>query len=229
MKKIFALLAVLVCLCNSCTTKPKSLGLSFAGITIGEMFPDSLKGSYEFLDYDIPQYEGTIVFNLPNHHIPNLNVVAATDLQDKEVILIQIGAMYLEQAEDFYEMLKSKYGLPISSYGNTDVTLSRFIDNIFENLGYDYYVNDIDVSGDRVLAEWNSVKGNSDILMIGETFHFPEKYSIDDRNKPRTFITFKYIDKNKWYSTIRQSKENKRNKTREEYRQNNSEYMNQDF
>lgn len=216
MKKIFTLLVVLVILCNSCS-KPKSLGLSFAGITIGETFPDSLKSSYEFLDYDIPQYEGTIPFDLPNHHISNLNVVAATDLQGKEVILIQIGAMYLEQAGDFYEMLKSKYGLPTSDYGDTDVNLSRFIDNLFEDLGFDYYVNDVDVTGDRILAEWHSVKGNSDIMMIGETFHYPQKYSIDDRNKPRTYITFKYIDKNKLLSTIKQSKENEIEQKRENY------------
>lgn len=228
MKKIFTLLVVLVCLCHSCTTKPKSLGLSFAGITIGEMFPDSLKGSYEFLDYDIPQYTGTTSFDLPNYPNSNLSITAVTDLQGTEVVCIQID-MHFVQAEDFYEMLKSKYGLPTSDYGNTDVSLTRFLDNLFEDMGYDYYVDGVDVSGNRVLAEWYSVKGNSDIIMTGETFHYPNRYNVEDHNRPRTFITFKYMDKNKWYSTLRQAKENKRNKKREEYRQNNSEYMNQDF
>ena len=215
----------MVFILSACSKEDKP-NLSFAGITIGKEFPDSLKSKYEYLNTAIPQYEGKISFNLPNHSYANVSVVAATDLNGEEVICIQIGNLNIEQSSDFFEMLKSKYGLPKSQYGNTDVKLDRLIANIFSDLGYSYYNEDVDVSGDRELAVWRSVLGNTDIVMIGNTYHTPHSYS---NNKPWTYVYFMYIDQEKFLATQRQSESNKITKKREEYRKNNSKYMNQDF
>lgn len=222
---IILFLTIFCVSCNESTYK-KTQNLSFAGITLGEEFPDSLKQKFKFLGTDIPQYEGVIPFNLPNHPNTNLDVVAATDLNGDEVICIQIGNMNIEQSGEFFEMLKSKYGLPKSDYGNPDVKLERFLYNIFSDLGYTYYNDDVDVSGDRILAVWKSVLGNSDIMMIGNTYHSPKDYRD---NKPWTYVYFQYIDMDKYYTTQQQSEKNKINQKREKYRKNNSQYMNQDF
>lgn len=225
MKNLILFLLAIIFIVSACN-KEDSPNLSFAGITIGKEFPDSLKSKYEYLNTAIPQYEGKILFNLPNHSDVNVSVVAATDLNEEEVICIQIGNLNIEQSSDFFEMLKSKYGLPKSQYGNTDVKLDRLIANIFSDLGYSYYNEDVDVSGDRVLAVWKSVLGNTDIIMIGKTYHSPHSYS---NNKPWTYVYFKYVDQEKFIAAQKQSESNKISKKREEYRKNNSKYMNQDF
>lgn len=227
MKNLF-IIYILFIFCISCNNKnvDNEPDLSFAGITIGKEFPDSLKPKYKFWDTDIPQYEGLSPFDLPNNPNTSLSVIAVTDLKGEEVICIGIGGMNIEQSGEFFEMLKSKYGLPTSDYGNPDVKLDRFLYNIFSDLGYTYYNDDVDVSGDRILAVWKSVVGNSDIMMIGNTYHYPKDYRD---NKPWTYVYFQYIDKDKYYTTQQQSEKNKINKKRENYRKNNSQYMNQDF
>ena len=215
---IFALLG--------CSKAENISNLSFAGITIGKEFPDSLKNTFEFLDTDIPQFEGKVIFALPNCSDANLNVVAATDLVKKEVVCIQIGNMNIEQSSEFFEMLKSKYGLPISRYGRTDIKLERLLANIFSDLGYSYYNDNVDLTGNRELAVWKSVLGNTDIVMIGETYHDPKSYRD---NKPWTYVYFLYVDQDKFSTTQKDAETKRINNKRSQYKEKNPQYMNQDF
>lgn len=227
MRKIVFLWSILSIIFISCdNSKSKPSNLSFVGITIGEEFPDSLKDIFEFKDYDIPRYEGLVHFDLPNYPNTSLWVAAATDLEGKEVTCIHISNMDIDQAGDFFEMLKSKYGLPVSDYGNPDVNLKKFLNNLYSDLGYSYYNDKIDVSGNRVLVKWSSVKANSDIVMIGNTYHFPQRYQVSE---PETSIYFQYIDKKKFDSIEEQAENNKLNRKREEYKKNNAKTMKQDF
>lgn len=229
MKNIGLILFLILCIsCISCNNGDiyKEDNLSFSGITMGQEFPDSLKSSFEFSNEDIPYYEGHIPFEFPNSGNANLSVVAVTNMEGTEVICIQIGNMDLEQSEDFYDMLKSKYGLPVSEYGSTDIKLKKMLNNIFEDLGYKYYGDKVDVSGKRVLAVWYSVKGNTDIIMIGNTYHSPNSYSD---NEPWTYVWFKYIDRDKMSLVKRQSENNRIKRERDYYKKKNSKFMEQDF
>lgn len=210
--------------CSPNNTKPKDL--SFGGITIGEAFPDSLKGSFKYYpELDIPSYEGKIKFDFPSEKESDISIIAAVDPNEKEVICIDIMFEDGMKAYDFYNMLKSKYGLPTSNYGDTDCSLQHFLYRLYEELGYEQYSTGPDISGRRVLAEWNNHGISSDIMLIADTYHFPSNYN------PRldTFLTFRYVNRAKLSKVQKESEIKSKEKNRNRYKQNNKEEMNQDF
>lgn len=214
----------LILSCSQNNTKPKDL--SFAGITIGEVFPDSLMSSFKYYpELDIPTYEGGIKFDFPSEQESVLTITAAIDPTENEVICIDILMEESMKAYDFYNMLKSKYGLPTSDYGDTDCSLQYFINRLYDELGYEQYSRQPDISGRRVLAEWNNTGCSSDIMMIVDTYHFPSEYN------PRlsTFITFRYVNKVKLIKAQKDSEIKSKEKSRKLYRQDNQDAMNQDF
>lgn len=200
--------------------------LSFAGITIGQEFPDSLKGSFKYYNVSgiLPGYEGIPKFSLPNYPKPEMYVVASTDVEEKEVVCITIMINDLKQACDFYNMLKSKYGLPTSSYGNTDCTLQRLLCNVYEQLGL-YNNQETDISGSRVIATWRSTGYPSDIVLKARTYHYP--YSVD--SDPTTHFEFYYVNIAKHTQELKKVEARKNNEKREEYKNDNLETMGQDF
>ncbi|MCM1301907.1 MAG: hypothetical protein NC226_09315 [Bacteroides cellulosilyticus] len=222
-----ALLLSALCLSISCSHTPVNYDLSFAGITIGEEFPDSLKNndSFEFYEHDIPFYEGDVIFNLPSTPNNKLHVVATTDLDGKKVTCISLPAMTFSEASDFFNMLKSKYGLPSSDYGDTDCSLTILLDRTYKKLGYNDYDCKIDITGDRILAMWKPASYQSVILMIANTYHFPSKF----RPRLDTFIGFRYVNIDRFNAVKREAERNRVNKDRADYRLQNSKSMNQDF
>lgn len=225
-KLIFILLLIPIILVSCSKHQNKSLDLSFAGITIGETFPDSLKenGSFKFDGASIPYYEGKVMFALPSNPNKDLSIVAATDTDDK-VISIQIGNMNLLESSDFFNMLKSRYGLPKSDYSDTDCSLQALLDNIYKQLGYTPYDCEVDISGNRVIASWELPLYPSDILMIANIYHNPYSY------KPQlwTYVWFKYVNVDKYNKAERRVEQKRVNSNRDEYRKKNQDIMNQDF
>lgn len=228
MKVLSAISIIFVCvLLSSCSSSSScSMGdLSFAGITIGKEFPDSLKnnGNFIYSDKRIPYYDGYVLFNLPNTPEAKIGVVATTDLEGV-VVGIDIY-QHLEEASDFYDMLKSKYGLPDSDFGNTDCSLQHLISKFYEQLGYKYYdYTNADISGERVLGTWKPLGFESIIVMIADTY-----CSMDYGATPNTSISFKYVDVDKYTAAQKAAERRNELMKREEYRKENSQSMNQDF
>lgn len=203
-----------------------SKDLSFAGIMIGQQFPDSLKDSFKFYpELGIPTYEGGVKFDFPSESNAGVSVVAAIDPNNNEVICIDILMEESMKAYDLYDMLKSKYGLPVSDYGDTDCSLQYFINRLYTDLGYEMYSKRPDISGRRVLAEWNNTGFASNVIMIADTYHFPDEY----HPKLSTFITFRYVNKVRLNRVQEMSEQKSKEKERNSYRQNNQGAMNQDF
>lgn len=210
--------------CSKDKTKQKDL--SFGGITIGEVFPDSLKNSFKFYpELDVPTYEGGIKFDFPNEPKADISIITAIDPSDDEVISIDIFMEESVKAYDFYNMLKSKYGLPISDYGDTDCSLQYFIHRLYTDLGYERYSKQPDISGRRVLAEWTNTGHASNIMMISDTYHFPDEYNP----KLSTYITFRYVNKSRLNRVQEEAEQKSKERKRNNYRQNNRGAMNQDF
>lgn len=225
-KLIFVSILFISIFPTSCSNHQiKSSDLSFAGITIGETFPDSLKNSglFRFDGDDMPYYEGKTIFALPSNPNRDISIVAATNEND-EVVSIQIGNMNFSESSDFFNMLKSKYGIPMSEYGDADRSLNSFLDNIYKQLGYTQYGN-IDISGKRVIAIWKSPLKRADILMIADTFHEPDDFNP----KLWTYVWFKYVDVEECNRVERMAENNRINKSRNDYRKKNQDLMNQDF
>lgn len=233
---IFIIISMSLSSCGkSGSSEPKDL--SFGGITLGEEFPDSLKsnGKFEHLDGILPYYEGLVKFKLPHSKSDSISVEASTSLDGKEVICITIGPYEsksgLDEANDLFEMLKSKYGKPISDYEGSEYRLDSFLRNVYKQLGYstsyDSYNTDVDISGNRVLAEWNPKGSHSRILLIAQTFYFKKSYY--DNPDVSTFLSFRYLNENKFNDAMRQKEARDENKSRDSYRQKNKEVMNQDF
>ena len=225
MNKVLTILMLAV-LMISCGEQDKIPDLSFSGIAIGEPFPDSLKnnGSFRFSSDGIPYYEGKIKFKLPSNPDRDLSVVAAIN-ENKEVISIQIGNMTLAESSDFFDMLKSKYGLPISDYGDTDYRLQTLLDRIYKQLGYTPYDCDVDISGHRVIAVWKSPLHRADILMIADTYHYPYEFEPE----LNSFVWFKYVDEEEFIKAENRAERDRLNKSRNDYRDKNKGIMNQDF
>ena len=233
---IFIMMFVGLSSCGkSGSSEPKDL--SFGGITLGEEFPNSLKnsGRFKHLDGILPYYEGLVKFKLPHSKSDSISVEASTNLDGKEVICITIGPYEdksgMNEANDLFEMLKSKYGKPISAYAGSEYRLDSFLSSVYKQLGYstsyDSYNTDVDISGNRVLAEWNPKGGNSKILLIAQTFYFKNSYYSDP--DVSTFFSVRYLNENKFNEAMRQKEARDENKSRDSYRQRNKEVMNQDF
>lgn len=234
---IFIMMLVSMSSCGqSGSSGPKDL--SFGGITLGEDFPDSLKdnGMFKHLDGVLPYYEGLVKFKLPHSKSDSIRVEASTSLDNEEVICITIGPYEsksgMDEANDLFEMLKSKYGKPISDYAGSEYRLDSFLRNAYKQLGYstsyDSYNTDVDISGNRVLAEWNPLGNSSSrILLIVETFYFKNGYYSDP--DVSSFLSFRYINDDKFDEAMRQKNAREEYKSRDSYRQKNKEVMNQDF
>lgn len=224
---ISLLVSIIMCLFFSCMNeKSRSKNLSFAGITIGQDFPDSLKNDNRFEYYESipPFYEGSTIFSLPNYPNAEIHVVASTDLDGKEVTSIQISPNN-EQASDFYNMLKSKYGIPASNYGDADCSLQHLIHSMYDKLGYDEYNCKIDISGTYVMAIWEPMSTQSIIRMIADIYHFPDRFNP----KIDIFIRFQYINLDR-FETVKANAERKAlNKKRDDYCKKNQQTMSQDF
>lgn len=206
--------------CSQDNSKPKDL--SFGGITIGEVFPDSLKNSFVHSpELGIPTYEGGIKFDFPSAPKSDVFITAATESATDEVICIDILMEADTKAYDFYDMLNSKYGLPTSKYGDTDCSLQYFLNRLYKDLGYDQYSCQTDITGRRVLAEWTNTGCVSSIMMIADTYHLKDELS--------TFITFRYVDKERLDIAQQEADKKSKDRRRNDYRQNNQETMNQDF
>lgn len=221
----FAILAMVLTACSQANPPD----LSFAGITMGKEFPDSLKttGHFEYYDNNVPFYEGSVIFDLPNFPKKELHVVATTDLQNKEVTCIQL-TMFMPEASDFYNMLKSKYGLPSSDFGDTDCSLQTLINRVYEQLGYKsyaYFGECPNISGTRVLAVWEPASYKSAILLITDTYHSQSSYN----SQLDTFVRFKYINVKKSEAVEKEVQKIHDNKQRDDYRKDNAESMSQDF
>lgn len=220
---------------NSGVSNPKDL--SFGGITLGEDFPDSLKesGKFKRLDGVLPYYEGMVKFKLPHSKSDSIGVEASTSLDGEDVICITIGPYEckgnMNEANDLYEMLKSKYGKPLSDYAGSEYRFDSFLRQVYKQLGYstsyDSYNTDTDISGNRVLAEWHPIGVPSKILLIVETFYFKNGYYSDP--DVSSFVSFRYINEEKFAEVMRQKKAREDHKERDSYRQKNKEVMNQDF
>lgn len=220
---------------NSSSSGPKDL--SFGGITLGEDFPDSLKLSGKFKRQDgvLPYYEGLVRFKLPHSKSDSLGVEASTSLDGDEVVCITIGPYEckgnMDEANDLYEMLKSKYGKPLSDYTGSEYRFDSFLRQVYKQLGYstsyDSYNTDTDISGNRVLAEWHPIGFPSKILVIVETFYFKNGYYSDP--DVSSFVSFRYINEEKFADVMRQKKAREDHKERDSYRRKNKEVMNQDF
>lgn len=213
---------------NEKSSENEKSDLSFAGITIGQDFPDSLKNDDGLKYYDnglgFPFYEGSRAFSLPKNPNAVLHIVATTDLDGKEVTSIQIS-LNNDEASDFYDMLKSKYGIPTSNYGDADCSLYRLTNSMYENLGYSEYNYKIDISGTYVMALWKPISTKSIIRMIADIYHFPSHYNPEIS----TYIRFQYINLNKFESVQAAAEKRTMDKKREDYRKQNQKSMNQDF
>lgn len=225
---IFSIVSLIMCviLFSCMNEKSRNMDLSFAGITIGQDFPDSLKNGNQFEYYEStpPFYEGSRSFSLPNYPNAKIHVVASTDLNGKEVTSIQISPNN-EQASDFYNMLKSKYGIPTSDYGDADCSLQYLIHNMYDNLGFSEYDCRRDISGTYVMAIWEPISTQSIIRMIADVYHFPDRFNP----KIDIFLRFQYINLDR-FETIKTSAERKAlDKKRDDYRKQNQQTMNQDF
>lgn len=213
---------------TSCSNARETKGdLSFGGITIGKSFPDSLKADslFKFFnEYDVPFYEGALSFSLPKNKKTKFHVVATTNLENTEVTCIEITPTELE-AWDLYDMLKSKYGLPISDFGDTDCSLQYLMSHVYKQLGYSAYETTPDISGTYILAEWNPSGYTSKILLIADIYHFPSEYNP----KISTYLRLKYINPTRVEEVDKQAKSKKQNSKRDSYKKTNSEVMNQDF
>lgn len=211
---------------SSCKNASNGNGdLSFAGITIGKEFPDSLKSTFEYSPDGVPFYEDKISFRLPSGLKDNLSVVAATDLDDGKVHTIQVGNLNNDEAAEFYDMLKSKYGLPTSQFGDTDCKLQNFLYRVYKQLGYEPYEKYPDITGDYILAEWRPVPYRSTIYMIANIYHRPGNYN----EELWTYVFFKYVDEAEYHKAENDSENRRINSNRENYKKQNSESMNQDF
>ena len=217
---------VLVLLMASCSEQKSPSDLSFSGIKIGQPFPDSLKnnGLFTFEYGDIPYYTGKINFKFPTCPDKDLNVAAEVN-EDGKVVSIQITNLTLDEASDFYNMLKSKYGFPTSDYGDTDCRLQDLLKEMYKQLGYVPYTSKTNISGKRIIAEWKSPICRSDILMLAETFHLPNEFEP----KLNTCVWFMYVDTEERAKAIDEANLYKLNKSREVYRKQNQNLMNQDF
>lgn len=227
-KYIFGVIFIFTIFCalSSCkNTREESGDLSFAGITIGKSFPDSLKANFEYSSDGVPFYEGRICFKLPSEVKDNLSVVAATDLNEGKVHTIQIGNLNNDEAGEFYDMLKTKYGLPKSQFGDTDCRLQNFLYKVYKQLGYEPYEKYPDITGDYILAEWHPMPYKSTIYMIANIFHRPGDY----KEEIWTYVFFKYVDEAEYRKVEKDSENRRLNRNRENYWKQNSESMNQDF
>lgn len=140
--------------------------LSFGGIGIGEAFPESLKASFEYCsEQDIPTYEGGVAFSFPSEPETIVPVTAGIDPEGGDVIYIDVVLEVDEKACDFYEMLKSKYGLPTSKYGDADCSLLILFCRMYEKMSNTRRRVRSNISNRKVLAEWKDTGFSSDIVL----------------------------------------------------------------
>ena len=92
-------------------------------------------------------------------------------------------------------------------------------------MGYIDYGCKIDITGNRILATWAPASYQSVILMIADTYHYPNRF----HSRLDTFIRFKYINIDKYNSVARKAEQNRVNKNRDDYRLQNPNSMKQDF
>ena len=140
--------------------------LSFGGIGIGEAFPESLKASFEYSsEQDIPTYEGRVAFSFPSEPESSVRVTAGIDPEGGDVIYIDVVLEAGEKAYDFYDMLKSKYGLPTSKYGDADCSLPILFGRMYGKERNKSRRGRSNISCRKVLAEWKDTGFSSDIVL----------------------------------------------------------------
>ena len=175
---------------SACSGKSDESGdLSFAGITIGKAFPDSLKKTFESYEYPGPSYSGSVPFTFPKNKTTKLSIDANCNMDGSEVICISVYLYDFGEAIDMYNMLRSRYGIPTSDYGNADCSLQNLMHKVYEQLGY-YGMDEVNVSGDRIIASWSPAGYIADILFIANTYQ-----SNSYGSGPNTHYTFRYVNK----------------------------------
>lgn len=218
---IVLLSAVLI---SACSGKESAKGdLSFGGITIGKEFPDSLKKTFENYDYPGPSYSGTVSFTFPESKQKDLHVDANCNMAGSEVICISVYLYDLGDAIDMYNMLRSRYGIPKSDYGDADCGLQTLMHRVYDSLGY-YGMDEVNVTGDRVIASWSPTGYKSDILFIANTYQ-----SNSYGSTPSTKYMLRYVDRIELNKALEEYEKKKELDAREDYRNKNQESMNQDF
>lgn len=139
--------------------------LSFGGIGIGEAFPESLKASFEYCSkQDIPTYGGRVTFSFPSEPESSVWVTAGIDPEGGDVIYIDVVLEAGDKAYDFYDMLKAKYGLPRSKYGDADCSLPILFGRMYGKMNNKRRRHRSNTEGE-VLAEWKETGFSSDIVL----------------------------------------------------------------
>lgn len=229
-KNFYLLGIIILCLGLEACSKSSSDSneLSFAGITVGKPFPDSLKinGKYEYHDDGIPHYEGKIKFDFPSKPKTELIVWASTDLKNDEVINISIETYDNpdEIAANFYDMLKNKYGLPESKFGDTDCNLRTLEQSMLEKLdsNSDGTINDSDF---QIVATWKPASCSSVIRLSA----YISNYIKDGVPQIDIHYVYEYRNENKYKEVWLEVKQREKQEEKNKYLKNNSELMNQDF
>lgn len=228
-------------LTQSCGNNDSS-DLSFGGITIGQQFPDSLlesanfklNGSQRLVDNFLPEYEGELSFNLPNHKAIPLNIKAYGDYESGKIFEIDIDGFSFSQIEEFYDMLNAKYGEPQRIYNETNnrgKSLGSILLDIYLII-QDEEEHEIYRDDPIIIAEWTPIEYESKIKIDCYSYVFTKQKWSD--------IQIKYFNEEiRKQNLIKYNKEIKRKesdkkmeekrKAQEEYKAKNHETMNQDF
>lgn len=221
---LYFLLVVLAAIITACSNKSNSNSdLSFAGITIGQAFPDSLKDKFKPYTYPGPSYEGSVPFIFPGNKKKNLSLDVNCNMEGTEVICISVNLFNLDEAIDMFNMLKARYGKFMSDYVDSECGLQYLMGEVYKSIGYDGW-NDVDISGDRIIASWSPAGFRSDILFIAHTWQ-----SSTYGSTPTTHYTLRYVDKSELEKAFRQRENKHDQEERDSYRKANKESMNQDF
>lgn len=200
--------------------------LSFSSIMLGKEFPDSLiQKGFTYYDSDMPSYEGTIMFNLPSENNVELEIVARIDPDSKKVYLISISKIGISKISDFYEMLRAKYGEPMTPFSDIKSSFSSLLFSSHRNLDLD--PDFLRRHDGVILAMWHPEGFNSSIR-ITEYFYYPNK-----RSESLIYITYEnselYNIASEKAQRARELEENQREQMdRENYRRTHP-FMNQDF
>lgn len=221
------LVSILLTICAllvtaSCTKENDDL--SFSSIVLGKEFPDSLvQAGFKYYDSEMPSYEGKITFNLPSSKNVTINVVARVDHDTKKVCLISLSGLEMSQLNEFYNMLRAKYGDPATPYSE--------IKSSFSSLLYDSHRN-IDrtpeyIQESMTWAIWCPNRNHSNIE-IRELFYYESK-------RTESSIYIDYIN-NEAYEIaaekalkIKQSEDEQKEKNKRERYKEAHPFMNQDF
>ena len=216
--------------------------LSFGGITIGKQFPDSLLKSSKFkfngeqksIDNILPEYEGQLLFSLPNRKSVPLNVKAYGDYKSGKIFEIDIDGFSFSQIGEFYDMLKAKYGDPQKIF-NENENKTKSFGSILLNIHFmikDNEEHNIYRNDPIVIAEWEPAGYESNIKIYCYSYVFTkEEWSdiqvtyFNEEAMKRNLIKYneelqRKESHNKWMEKKR---------AQDEYKAKNPEIMNQDF